>query len=340
MCGTGRGSAGSGGLGRWQGRLQAEWIADDLALLRSDSASWPSPGNVLVVLDGDGAALVDCGFGTNTAIAALADGMRRIGRPLSSVHTVVCTHPHTDHAGAMAPLACNRRLLIPAGSRPALDDPTVVADSILPLEVRELVPALRDFDADSHFRNECGASALPADSAVEELQPGEVFALGRYSWQAVATPGHDAHLMCYLERRTGMLVYSDLLVTKGTAIPWYAPSGGGPTAYRASLRRVAELSPRSGVSGHGRLLEGPMEVAAAIAATIDRLEQRDHRIEAALANGPVSFTDLERLIYPPVVHDVIPWASSVAATHLLQALESGRARRRDGAFVAERRRWT
>jgi len=338
MCGAGHLSAGPK-AGRspfqpWQGRFKAQWITEDLVFLRADSAGWPSPGNVLVVLDTEGAALIDCGFGTDTSLAALDEALQEIGRNLGSIHTVVCTHPHTDHAGALSLLADGRRLLVPAGSRPALDDPTVVADSILPSAVRELVPTLRHFDADAHFRMDCGASALPPGSAVEEIPPGEVFTLGQYSWHAVPTPGHDAHLMCYLEPRSGMLVYSDLLVTKGTAIPWYAPGGGGTAAYHASLDRVAGLSPRLGVSGHGGLLDGPVEVAAAIEATTDRIQQREHRIEAALANGPVSFEDLERLVYPPVVHSVIPWASGVAATHLLEALESGRARAVDGTFVA------
>lgn len=319
---------------QWRGRYQAEWIADDLALLHADSANWPSPSNVLVVLDGAGAALLDCGFGTDTGLAALADGLRAVGRPLSSVHTVVCTHAHTDHAGAMAALAGGRRLLVPAGTRGTLDDPTFVAESILPPEVRELVPALRDLAVDEHFRDDCGALPLSPDADVQELQPGEVFTLGRHSWQAVPTPGHEAHMMCYLEPRSEMLVYSDLLVTRGTAIPWYAPGGGGTVGYRASLRRVAELSPRLGVSGHGGMLTGPAEIFAAIEATVERLEQREHRIEVALADGPVGFADLERLVYPPAVHDVIPWASSVAATHLLEALESGRAQERDGMFMA------
>jgi len=45
-----------------------------------------------------------------------------------------------------------------------------------------------------------------------------------------------------------------------------------------------------------------------------------------LTRGPVTFSDLERCVYPSVVHDVIPWASSVAAVHLLKALQSGAAR--------------
>lgn len=323
------------GLGRtWQGRFHVRWLADDLALLRADDPSWPSPGNVLVVLDADGAALIDCGFGTLHGLDALAGGLREVGRNLASVHTVVCTHPHTDHAGAASALSHDRRVLVPAGAGAVLADPQRVADAVLPPVVRELAPWLADLDIHGHFESECGATALPPSSSVRELSPGEVVRLGAYEWQAVATPGHDANLMCYFEPHHAMLVYSDLLVTKGTAIPWYAPGGGGTAAYEASLRRVAALEPTLGISGHGDLLTGATEVATSVEATQRYIVTRRNRIAETLLEGPASFADLERCVYPQVVHDVIPWASSVAAVHLLEALEAGRAEARDGAFVA------
>lgn len=335
MCGKGHALPGSVDFGRqWRGRFKADWIADDLAFLRADSTTWPSPANVLVVLDGDGAALIDCGFGTHPSITALEQGLRTIDCSLASVHTLVSTHPHTDHAGGLTALAEGRRLLAPEGSVPALNDPSVIADSILPPVVRELVPGLETFDADGHFRADCGAQALAPYSRVEEIHPEEVFTLGKHSWRGVPTPGHDAHLFCYLEVTSRMLVYSDLLVTAGTAIPWYAPGGGGTAAYRESLRRVGALRPQFGVSGHGGLLEGPAEIATAIDATARRIEQREDRIAAALAKGPATFEELEQLVYPPAVNSVIPWASSVAATHLVEALESGRVRRHDDVFEA------
>ncbi|OIJ99640.1 MBL fold metallo-hydrolase [Streptomyces colonosanans] len=331
MCGV---SPARGLGGRWQGRFGVEWLGADLVLLRADSSRWPSPGNVLVVLDRDGAALVDCGFGTENGMEALEAGLRSVGRSLAAVHTVLCTHPHTDHAGAAASLAAGRRVLVPAGARAILDDPALVAEAILPPVVREFAPWLADLDIDSHFQDECGAVALPPDHAVEEVRPGAVIRLGGYAWTAVPTPGHDAHLMCYWEQRTGMLVYSDLLVTRGTAIPWYAPGGGGTGAYRESLRRVAALEPRLGISGHGGLLEGPHAVAISIEATERQIAARTERITAALARGPATFAELERCVYPPAVHDVIPWASSVTAVHVTEALESGAAKAGDGVFVA------
>ena len=322
--------------GRWRGEFATLEIAPDLVLLRAGDSSWPSPGNVVVVRDGDGAALIDCGFGTADGLEALAAGLKAIGRTLESVHTVVCTHPHTDHAGAAAALAADpaRRILVPAGARAVLDDARLVAAAVLPDVVRELAPELAGFDAVGHFRDDCGSVPWPAGATVAEVRPDEVIRLGAYEWTAVATPGHDSHLMCYWERGRGWLVYSDLLVTSRTAIPWYAPGGGGTGAYLASLDAVARLAPVLGISGHGGLLDGAAEVRASVTATRERIVERSERIAAALSAGPVSFRELERCVYPVAVHEVIPWASGVAAVHLLEALESGAARRIGDRFTA------
>jgi glyoxylase-like metal-dependent hydrolase (beta-lactamase superfamily II) len=301
-------------------------------MLRADSTSWPSPGNVIVVLDDDGAALIDCGFGTDDGLEALEAGLKSLDRTLESVHTVLCTHPHIDHAGAAPALSAGRRVLIPAGAGAVLADPARIAGAVLPREVCDLAPWLAGFDVAGHFDLDCGATALPA--GWQEIQPGEVIELGPYRWSAVLTPGHDAHLMCYWEPRTRMLVYSDLLATRGTVIPWYAPGGGGTGAYLASLRRVASLAAELGISGHGGVLAGADAVSASVDATARQITARTARMTAALAAGPVTFAELERCVYPPAVHDVIPWASSVAAVHLLEQLQSGAARRVDDGFLA------
>lgn len=331
MCGV----APARGLGRaWQGRFAARWLGPDLVLLRADSRSWPSPGNVLVVLDSDGAALIDCGFGTEGGLDALAQALKSAGVGLDDVHTVLCTHPHTDHAGAAAALSGSRRLMLPAGARAVLDDPARVAAAVLPPVVLEFAPWLADLDIDHHFRTECGAAALPAGHRAEDLHPGEVIQLGRYEWTAISAPGHDAHLLCYWEKRSGMLVYSDVLCTRGTAIPWYAPGGGGTRAYLESLRGIAGLGASLGISGHGGLLEGADAIQASVSATASQITGRTERISARLAQGPASFTELERCVYPQAVHDVIPWASSVAAVHLLEAMDAGTARPATGGYLA------
>src|ERR1700689_2239527 len=125
---------------------------------------------------------------------------------------------------------------------------------------------------------------------------------------AVATPGHNAHVVFYGERRSSMFVYAGLLSTRGTAIPWYAPVGGGtpgqPALGRGHGRRPRHLGPWRPARENGR--DGGHRHRRADAALIARMTE-------ILARGPVTFSDLERCVYPSVVHDVIPRASSIAA---------------------------
>lgn len=313
-----------GSHGRWwSGTFTERMLASDLAVLLPDRTSWPAPSNIIVVRDEDGLALIEAGLGTTHAVNELSRALERLGLHLEDVHTLICTHAHVDHAGGLAPLAEGRRVVIPATSRKMLEDPSLMAAAILPGEVTKLEPALREFDVDAHFRADCGASALPPDAAIEEIEAGEFLRLGHYEWEAIATPGHEAHLLSYFEHTRRALVYSDLLVSRGTAIPWYAPGGGGTEGYLRGLDAVSGKRAVVGLSGHGRLLESEDEVRAAVLATAERIVERRDRFVTALKQGPVTFRELERLIYPPVVHEVIPWASTVAATHLLEALAGG-----------------
>lgn len=100
---------------------------------------------------------------------------------------------------------------------------------------------------------------------------------------------------------------------------------GGPWQGKFAVRWLApDLGAVLSTSGHGGLLERADAVAAS-AATAGQIAARTKRMTAMLGRGRVTFSDLERYVYPPVVHGVIPWAFR-ATVHLLEALQSGAAR--------------
>jgi hypothetical protein len=71
---------------------------------------------------------------------------------------------------------------------------------------------------------------------------------------------------------------------------------------------------------------------ATATATAEQITARTERMTAMPARGPITFPDLERCVYLPEVHDVIPWTSSAAAVHLLEALQSGAVRHAASGF--------
>lgn len=294
-------------------------ITDDIHVLRARSTYWPAPGNIVVVEDDDGVALIDCGFGTEEALDAVQAALRGLGLDLAAVHTVLVTHPHLDHAGGIGLLPEHVQVLGPARLGSLVADAAAASELIFPHVVRGLAVERADLDIVEHFRTDCGTAA--GEVKARELEPGEVVAVGRTRWTAVSTPGHESGMYSYFEPELGILVCSDVLTARGTAIPWYAPGGGGTKAYLAGLERIEGLEASLGIRGHGDIIHGGTDVAAVVADTADRIASRTRAVHGALRNGPLTFEQLEDQIYPARVYDVIPWASSVLATHLLEGLE-------------------
>lgn len=313
-------------------------VADDIHVLRARSTTWPAPGNIVAVADADGLTLLDCGFGTEQARDGLDRALRALGYQIEAVHTVLVTHPHLDHAGGIGLLPEHARVLGPAGLGEVVADATASAELVFPTVVRELAPERADLEVVDHFGTDCGV--LDAPVVVTPLAPGEEVRVGRTRWRAVLTPGHEDGMYSYVEPELDILVCSDVLAARGTAIPWYAPGGGGTRGYLEGLRRLDELDVQLAIRGHGGMIYGAADCATAITATGDRIERRTEAIWRALKARPLSFAELEAVVYPQQIYDVIPWAASVLATHLLEGLEDGTIRHRDQLFSTTERSTT
>ncbi len=307
-------------------------LRDDIHVLHARSTFWPAPGNILVIEDEQGIALLDCSFGTEQARDGVAEALATIGLDIAAVHTVLVTHPHLDHAGGIGLLPEHVRVLGPALLGTQVADARATAELIFPTAARELAPEREHLELVEHFRTDCGVARAPV--AVNTVEHGDVLKLGRTRWEVVSTPGHEDGMFSYFEPEHGILFCSDILASKGTAIPWYAPGGGGTGSYLAGLDRLALLEINTGVRGHGDLIFGAASVSESVADTAHRIRRRTTTLREVLATGPRSFADLEQHIYDQRVYDVIPWAASVLATHLLEGIEDGTVRREGDLFMA------
>ncbi|MGW1681579.1 MBL fold metallo-hydrolase [Saccharopolyspora sp. NPDC002376] len=307
-------------------------LRSDVHVLQARSTFWPAPGNILVVEDDQGVALFDCGFGTEEARDGLAAALETLGYELDAVHTVVVTHPHLDHAGGIALLPGHVQVLGPSRVGSLVADASAAAELIFPAAVREIAPERADLDIVEHFRTDCGVAPTPVPTT--PVEAGDVISLGRTRWVAVSTPGHESGMFSYFEQQLGILVCSDILASRGTAIPWYAPGGGGTAAYLRGLSRLSELEITLGVRGHGDVIYGAAPVSQAVTATASRITRRTEAVREALSARPLTFAQLEQQIYAERVYEVIPWAASVLATHLLEGLEDGTLRREEDLFAA------
>ncbi len=193
-------------------------------------------------------AVVDPGPADPSHVEAVADAVRGAERV-----TLLLTHGHADHAGAVPVLA--RRLGAPVagawGSAPA--EP-----------------------------GEHAHPAAPADLDVRTLADGDAVPTDAGELVAVATPGHTPDHLAFHWPARNALFAGDLLLGRGDTT-WVAGYPGCVADYLASLERLRGLDLEVIHPAHGPDLDDP-------AAALDRFEahrrERIRQVREALSAEP------------------------------------------------------
>ena len=213
--------------------------------------------NCYLVREGDGLTLVDCLWrGSARGILAAAE---REGAP---IRRIALTHAHYDHTGSLERL------------REALPDAELsigARESRLLAGDRELLPGepggtLREF---TYPRRDARPDRL--------LEPSDHVG----SLEVIDAAGHTPGQLAFLDARDGTLICGDAYLTVGRPFvtnelvlrfpaPALVGTWHGPTAV-ASARALRDLEPSRLASGHGRVVEDPLE---AMDAAIARAGQR------------------------------------------------------------------
>ncbi len=320
-------------------------IEADVVQFRTRRRGWPSSCNVYLVRDGEDALLVDAGLGVDPDLRELLDAVVAVlgkwGQAQNNLRTILLTHTHTDHAGGAIPLAraTGARVLLPRLGLAQASDPGWQVHHILPGEVAREVALAPGFDVAAHFRQETMPEFFVPESDVawQLMDDGDEVAVGRFRLKAFHMPGHDVGHLAWIDLDCGVAFTGDLLIARGTSLPWYPPNAGGLCSYLDSLDRLAQLPLALVCPGHHVVHRGADAARAFIRETIAAVHDRDRRILAAVLAGPALFGKLDDLVYDAAVREVIPWASSVTMAHLRHLEEQGVIYRRpDGLYVTER----
>jgi glyoxylase-like metal-dependent hydrolase (beta-lactamase superfamily II) len=208
-------------------------LAEDFYFVRGDNGGrFPSCHGFLFT-KGE-TVLIDAGIGE--------DNIKELDRRMR-IDTLVISHSHPDHIRDWHLLA-DRRLLLPA------DTP----DSAMDLQL------LGERFTGSPERGQYWARVVHDVWGIHPLREpdgrfgdGDVLEVGGAELEAIRVDGHIDDHYCFFERRSGVLLTTDVDFTSFG--PWYANPESDIETFQAGVRRLMAIPYRRVCSSHRRPLE-------------------------------------------------------------------------------------
>lgn len=233
------------------------WYAREfppVEVVRENIVSIPVPVTALPIrytlsylLTGDdGAVLVDPGWGSDEALAALLAGIQAAGVGIGELRGVVITHVHPDHHGLTARLLERNPSLWVAmhpGERSLLFSEAAHVDAFVDTYQEWMASAGIPVTASlgTHADRLKRTALMPEPTVL--LNDGDVVPLAGRRIVAVATPGHTPGHLCLVDDQEGVILTGDHV------LPRISPNVGGHAdgmasplrSYLGSLARLAGI---------------------------------------------------------------------------------------------------
>jgi glyoxylase-like metal-dependent hydrolase (beta-lactamase superfamily II) len=312
-----------------QGSLQE--IQGVFAIFAEDP-KWPSPANLYAIADSHGFGMIDVGCGGEAGLQRLVAGLDHWDLELEALHTVVLSHAHPDHMGALAWVLERARPTVfihELDRLSALDPGNLVETFDIPLAQKRWASTgqagpLAEFDLLSYFEG-AGCSMCSAEK-IRGIEEGDVLTMGDFAFEVVHTPGHSPGHISLFDRRSRILFPGDLV---GPVPAWYTPTSGGVTGYLESLDKLEALNAELILPSHGDVIEQPADAIRRIGSM---LLDRESALLELLSNGPCSFSELNQRSFANPSVQFFP-GCGITESHLLK-LERDGTIRRDGETIS------
>ena len=203
-----------------------------------------------------GVYIVDAGWNTEDAYAALESGLATAGYAMTDVCGVIVTHMHPDHyglAGRIREVSGAWVSLHPADAvllRDRYDEPE-------DLLVR-VASMLRRFGAPADEIEKLTSSAIPVLQFVKHAQPDVLLEDGErpdvpgWDLKAIWTPGHSPGHLCFWEPRHQLMLSGDHVLPRITPnIPFHPQADENPLGdFLKSLNRMLDYDAAEVLPAH------------------------------------------------------------------------------------------
>jgi len=195
----------------------------------------------------DGYTLVDCGWNTPEAFAALDDELHDAGITFNDLSRLLVTHVHPDHYGLAGRIkeVCGARVIIHQRERDFIRSRYRQPEQLL----ERMSGWLREHGVPPDELDDLQSAAMPVRGFVVPAEPddvlwgGETIDLGLYKFEVYWTPGHSPGHICFFDRTQRIILTGDhVLPTITPNVSFHPQQMGNPLGdYLASLQRLEPL---------------------------------------------------------------------------------------------------
>lgn len=306
--------------------------APPIHTFRHESHMWPAPASTFLVRDSEGGAIIDIGCGEQEGYRSFREFLASHGLLPCDIHTVVLSHAHPDHMGAVPFLLeeAEPRIFIHPLEEELAREPRLLNESFdMGHIARYYRERLGDADPESvdiidYFSRLCPMGSAEATDLIEE---GDTVSLGGRDLEVIHTPGHAPGHVCFYDRSERLLLSGDLV---GAVVAWYCPSGGGAEGYLDSLEKIESLPTDIIIPSHG---EDIRDVKGAIERTRDVITSREERILEMLAGGTMRLLEITDRLFPNPATRMFP-GLQITDSHLIKLEKEGRLLREENESAA------
>jgi glyoxylase-like metal-dependent hydrolase (beta-lactamase superfamily II) len=261
----------------------------------------PMPSNslryvfVYVFETDEGLYLVDVGWNTDDAFAALRDGLEQLGASIGDVAGMLVTHIHPDHYGLAG------RVREASGAWVALHpaDAALIHDRYDEPELLlgRVETMLRKVGAPAEELASLSTASMPVrgyvDAAVPDvlLEDGERPKVPGWDLTAIWTPGHSPGHLCFWEAASRIMLSGDHVLPRITPnIPFHPQAGDDPLGdFLASLDKLRGYQAVEVLPAHEHRFVG---LHARLDGLREHHERRFGEATAAISDGVTTAWDI------------------------------------------------